>query len=86
MYDRTANLGTGPPVGCGGLGEPEVPQMMIGLQDANNPDRVVYIDPKTIAAIYTVDGSRTVVCLSAGHVLMVSDSPDEVYLKREQQQ
>lgn len=85
MYDRTAKLGTGPPVGCGGLGGPEVPQMMIDLHDANNPDRVVYIDPKTIAAIYTVDGTRTVVCLSAGHVLMVSESPDEVYRKREQQ-
>lgn len=68
--------------------------MMIDLHDANNPDRVVYIDPKTIAAIYTVDGTRdyfltvfqrTVVCLSAGHVLMVSESPDEVYRKREQQ-
>ena len=60
--------------------------MMINLHDANNPDRVVYIDPKTIAAIYTVDGARTVVCLSAGHVLMVSESPDEVYRKREHQQ
>ena len=60
--------------------------MMIDLHDANNPDRVVYIDPKTIVAIYTVDGTRTVVCLSAGHVLMVSESPDEVYRKREQQQ
>jgi uncharacterized protein YlzI (FlbEa/FlbD family) len=57
--------------------------MMIQLHDALNPELVVYVDPKSITAIYPVQGTTIVV--TYGHQLGVSESVEEVYRKREQQ-
>ena len=58
---------------------------MIELHSNLNPDQVVYVYPKDISAI-DVFGSGSNICLTNGCHIAVSETPNEVYRKREQTQ
>ena len=84
MYDRSTELGTGPPVGCGGLGRAPLPQM-IELHNNLSPDQKIYVDPKTIIAIEPWNSGAAIITLSTGLHIAVSETVEEVYRKGEQQ-
>ncbi len=58
---------------------------MIELHNNLSPDQKIYVDPKTIIAIEPYSGA-SIITLSTGLHIAVSETVEEVYRKREQTQ